>query len=51
MRQKSEDKDLEEAQRKAEEDFDRQIVEDARQDVEVRLTMPTPHAESCILTL
>jgi hypothetical protein len=51
MRQKSDDKDLEEAQRKAEEDFDRQVVEDARQDVEVRLTMPTRTQETCFLTL
>ncbi|KAK4240619.1 hypothetical protein C8A03DRAFT_31214 [Achaetomium macrosporum] len=34
MRKASEDRQLEEARRKAEEDFDRQIVADARQDVE-----------------
>ncbi|KAK4152249.1 hypothetical protein C8A00DRAFT_44646 [Chaetomidium leptoderma] len=34
VRKASEDKDLEEAQRKSEEDFERQVVEDARHDVE-----------------
>lgn len=32
-----EDKALEEAQRKSEQDFERQVVDDARQDVEVHL--------------
>ena len=41
MRKASEDKDLEEAQRRSEEDFDRQATADARQDVEVRCSTGT----------
>ncbi len=42
VRKASEEKDLEDAQRKSEEDFERRAVQDAREDVEVPLTN-TPH--------
>jgi hypothetical protein len=53
VRKASQDeKELEEAQRKAEQDFDRQAATDARQDVEVRFGVSAREAHSLpLLTL